>query len=286
VKAAVATEVNKITTATFAAKFDEKSLKPLGEAIAKGATKKELAKALFKPFEASLKTPAKWGHWAVEPEAGLEFSATPLVIRGTGCYENDLIFDGAPYKGKFAVKFGVNVGLSKKGKAWLLNNVGRPLLERVLGPLAEWLASDAVITAGVVAGGTVVGTLAFSCLCAWVFEHEKHKDDLKDLKLWYVQGYVNKTLLQNRPTVSGIGDLAYAQEAAKLVRLGEEEAVLNARAALLKVNHPAVRGPAERPVLEAYYNMLMAESSGNYDTAKRKLESAVRTQMARIWPDT
>jgi hypothetical protein len=36
----------------------------------------------------------------------------------------------------------VNVGLSKKGKAWLLNNVGRPLLERVLGPLAEWRSRE------------------------------------------------------------------------------------------------------------------------------------------------
>jgi hypothetical protein len=49
--------------ASFGVKIDEKSLKPVADAVANGS-KQDLIKALLKPFEASIKSTYRWGKFS------------------------------------------------------------------------------------------------------------------------------------------------------------------------------------------------------------------------------
>src|SRR5262249_389683 len=120
VKLAIEKKLTEDTKATFAVKLDEKSLKPIAEAVAKGS-KDDLVQALFKAFEATIKTTYKWDKLSIVPEAGLEVSKTPLTVRISGEFEDSFLLEKSPFNGKFAVKAGLSVGLSAKGWAWIGN---------------------------------------------------------------------------------------------------------------------------------------------------------------------
>jgi len=126
IKLAVEKKLSEDTKAAFGMKFDEESLKPVAEAIAKGSTE-NLVKAIAKPFEGSIKTAYRWNKIAIVPEIGGELSKTPLVLRVAGEYEDALIYDGAPFKGRRNLRdrdrgFQVN----------LIADIGKPAVERML----------------------------------------------------------------------------------------------------------------------------------------------------------
>jgi hypothetical protein len=87
IKLAIEQSTFEDTKASFGVKIDEKSLKPVADAVANGS-KQDLIKALLKPFEASIKSTYRWGKFSLTPEEGLEFSttsSTPRWKRYWGC---------------------------------------------------------------------------------------------------------------------------------------------------------------------------------------------------------
>jgi hypothetical protein len=284
VKLAVEKKLTEDTKATFGVKFEEKSLKPIAEAVAKGS-KEHFFKALAGPFEASIKTTYRWGKLSVVPEAGLEFSTTPLVIRVAGEYEDSLILEGAPFKGKFVVKAGFNVGLSAKGWAWVGDKVGRPILRqflaqggRALVVVGEWLVAEGVLAAGAVVVGTIVGTLAITSLCAWAVQDAKRKGELIGLATWYVSAYTAKVFREPRPSGFIIGDTNLRDQ---LIVLGEKDALLDARAVLSKAGHAASQG-SDQEALDAFCRMLWAENKGNDYNAKLQLKLALEEKSKKL----
>ena len=80
IKLAIEQSTFEDTKASFGVKIDEKSLKPVADAVANGS-KQDLIKALLKPFEASIKSTYRWGKFSLPPEEGLEFSTTSSTPR-------------------------------------------------------------------------------------------------------------------------------------------------------------------------------------------------------------
>jgi hypothetical protein len=284
IKAGFEAKLTEDTKATFALKFDEKSLTPIANAVASGS-KEGWLRAIAAPFEASIKTTYRWGKLAVVPELGGEVSTTPVVIRVAGEFEDYLILEGARFKGKFVVKVGFNVGLSLKGWAWVGDKVGRPVLQRflassgrALAAVGEWLVAEGVLLAGAIAIGTIVGTLALTSLCAWLVADAKRKGELTGLATWYVSAFTARVFGEPRPTGFIIGD---TQLRDRLVTMGEADALTEARAALKKLGHSAANG-TDAAVFETYRNLLVAGCGGRYDNAKIQLRVALEEKSRKL----
>lgn len=284
IKLAVEKKLSEDTKAAFGMKFDEESLKPIAEAIAKGSTE-NLVKAIAKPFEGSIKTAYRWNKIAIVPEIGGELSKTPLVLRVAGEYEDALIYDGAPFKGKFTVKVGINVGLSPKGWAWVAERVGKEALKRYLvqagrafAAVAEWLVAEGVLLAGGIAIGTIIGTLGLTYLMAYVVGEAHRKGELRGIATWYGSAYVAKVFGEPRPSGFIVGDTKLRDE---LIVLGERDAVGDGRYVLTRVSHAAANG-SDQQVLDAMRELLMKENNGNYATAKWKLRQGLDEKAQKI----
>src|SRR3954452_1850197 len=284
IKLALEKKLDDDLKVTFGAKCDEKGMENIAEGVKSGSPA-GFAKALAAPFEASLKRSFRWGHVALEPELGAEFSTTPVVVRVAGTYEDVLIVDGLNMKGKFSVKVGFNVGLSAKGWAWVVQRVGPEAIKRLisaagrsLAGLWEYLVAEGIIVAGVIVIGTVLGTLALTGLMAWVVADARRKGELRGLATWYVSAFSAKVFLEPRPSGFIIGDTKMRDE---LVRVGEEDAVTAARKYLESVKHPDARA-SEARMLEAYRGILIQAEHGSYSTAKWRLQRALEEKSQQL----
>jgi hypothetical protein len=269
---------------TFSVKVDDKTMATIAEELKKGS-KAGFARALFAPFEASLKQSYRFGNIAVTPELGGEFSITPVVVRLAGEYQDTLIVEGMSLKGKFVVKIGFNVGLSKKGWAWVAQKVGPEAIKRfisgagrALAGLWEYLVAEGVVAAGVIVIGTVAGTLALTYLMAWVVADARHKGELEGLSSWYVSAFWRKVFGDSSPSGPMDGDAKVRDE---LVRLGEQDAVAEARSVLRKAQRPEADG-TDREALDAYKNILIDLDKGNYNWARDRLQNSVREHARKL----
>ncbi|HLV89195.1 MAG TPA: LysM domain-containing protein [Candidatus Sulfotelmatobacter sp.] len=287
VKLAIESKIIDDTKFTFAGKIDDKKkLEPLVDAIAKGS-RNDFFKALAKQFEATIKTTYKWDHLTVEPEIGGEISQTPLILRVTGGYEDEIVLLNARFKGKFAVTMGLNVGLSAKGWEWVAQNVGRPVLRffidkagPALAELGEWLVSEAVLTAGAIAIGTVAGTVALTSLMAWIVQDANRTGELKGLATWYISAYTARVFDRpyQRSSQFIIGDVKLRDQ---LIAFGEKDALLDARAALARNDSPASAG-TEQEALDAYRMLLLAENQMSEDRARVSLRVALEKKSEQL----
>lgn len=288
IKIAIEKKITEDTKVTFSGKLDtdEKKLEPFVKAIAKGS-KEDFFSALRKQFELTIKTTYKWDNLTIEPEIGGELSETPLILRVTGGYEDYLIMDHARFKGKFSVTMGLSVGLSKAGWEWIADNVGRPVLKffvekagPALAELGEWLVSEAVLTAGAIAAGTVLGTLGLTALCAWIVQNAQRKGELTGLATWYTEAYTERVFDRpySRPTGFIVGDTKLRD---RLVELGERDALSDARAVLTRDNNSAARG-TDQQALDAFRMLLLAESQLNEGTARVKLRVALEEKSQKL----
>ena len=288
IKAAVEAKLDKDTSLAFGVKFDQKSLEPLAQAAVKGSVD-DFAKALFKPFEASIKQSYRFGKFTVSPRFGLELSATPFVFRVSGDYEDDFLLEGAPFRGKFAVEIGFNLGLSKKGWAWLAEKVGRPVLRRFLaqlasrlGTAAEVLLSEAGLTAGIGGAGTIIGTIASAGLCAYAVKHASEKGELRGVAAYYVSAYIHTAMHPEDPNPYRPGNvLSRADLRDELVALGIKDALEDGRRLLRSINHPAANA-GDRAVREAYCNLLVEAHEGSFTNAKIALKNALEDKARRL----
>ena len=289
VKFAIEKKLTEETKLVVGVKIEEKSLTPIADAVSKGSTG-SFAKALFAPFEASIKTAYHVkGPLSIVPEIGGEISKIPVIVRISFEIEDVLPLEGAPFKGKFVVKLGFNVGLSKKGWTWVADKVGRPVLRtfltqggRALSTVAEWLTAEGVLLGAAVAGGALLGTLGLTYLAAWVVQDAKHKGRLEGLSSWYVEGYVARVFGRPRPNESTFGftqeELNFRQQ---LIVLGEKDAPAEARTALRNARHPAAGG-SEGQVLAAYRDSLLAANNGRLDYAEENLRVALRQKAKKL----
>lgn len=284
IKLAVEKKLGDETKLALGMKLDQESLKPIADAIAKGSTE-DLKKAIAKPFEVSVKSAYRWNKLAIVPEIGGEVSKTPLVLRIAGEYEDALIYDGAPFQGKFTVKIGLNVGLSAKGWAWVAERVGAEALKRYLAQagrafaaIGEWLVSEGVLLAGGIAVGTIIGTLGLTYLMAYVVEDAHRKGELRGLATWYGGGYVAKVFGEPRPSGFIVGNVKLRDE---LILLGERDALADSRSVLARARHPAANG-SDQQVLEAMRDLLLKESRGNWADAKWRLRQSLDERSQRL----
>jgi hypothetical protein len=286
IKFAIEQKVLADMKASYAAKFDEKSLKPIADAIAAGS-KKDLLNALFKPFEASIKSTYRLGGLSLTPEEGLQASSTPLFVRPSGEYEGNLL--NSPYAGKFTVKGGFNVGLSVRGWKWVGQRVGLTVLRaflakggRALAGVGDWLVAEGVLTTAGILSAVALGAasgLGYIAFCAWLVDKVHRKGELQGLATWYGAGYAAKVFDEACPTaVIPVGDVKLRDE---LVQLGEMDAVTDARAAALKTKGSNTT-LTEEQVLKLYRSQLLAESRGDAEWAKRKLKQALDAKMEKI----
>ncbi len=248
------------TKAVFAYKLDEKLIRSTLE----GGSLKERGKALIKPFEPSIKTAfqTRWRGFTIEPETGWDsFSTTPLEIRLAAVYTNDLIFEGAPYQGSFIVKLGFNVGPSAK----------------LVAQAARALASEAG-TVGISIAGAVIMSFAMTSLCAWAVADAKRQGRLDLYSRFYIEAHYKRVFGETAPDGIGVAGEDY-KDWRELRKLGEKDAVLDARANLAKVSSPAARGTDEE-ALAAFRKMLIAQAHGYESLAKEQLQSRL-AQKAR-----
>jgi len=287
VKATLEHKFDEDFRGTFSTRFEgSKTLEPIVDAIKKGS-KKDFARALFAPFEASLKQRYRFldDAVAVVPEIGLEVSATPVVVRLAGEYEGPITIGAYEAHGKFLIKIGFNVGLSPKGWAWVVERVGAEALKRflmsggrALAGLWEYLVAEGIIAGAAIVAGTIAGTVAVIYLTAWICEDARHKGELKGLASWYVSAYKAKVFHLERPSGFITGDVKLRD---KLVELGERDAVADARATLRKAGRQEANG-TDAQALEAFGNILIANEGGKYDYATWRLENSLREKSQKL----
>jgi hypothetical protein len=294
-KVAVENKLSEDTKNTFgvkwegAPKFQKKTLEPLVKAWGK-RSKGEAIDALSNIIEATITTKETYSWrgvpFKVVPEAGLEFSTTPAVFRvSVESKDLTLAIGGALFKCKFGGEATINVGLSKKGWAWVT--------EEVAGPAIEWLVAEGVVdavvvgaVAGTYAAGAALAALAIPTLCIWAIQNEKNKGDLKMLASWYVQAYADKVFSGSNPygyqrPQPRILQADLQNQAVQLVLLGEQDALKDAQANLAKSNPTSPRG-TDAQALKAFHSLLLAENNGREGDAKRRLMQTLEEKARKL----
>jgi hypothetical protein len=103
---------------------------------------------------------------------------------------------------------------------------------------------------------------------AWVVADARRKGELTGLATWYISAFSAKIFREPRPSGFITGDTEMRD---KVIQLGEQDAVAEARSVLLKASRPEARGTDEQ-VLEAYREILLDLDGRRYDTAKWRLQ--------------
>lgn len=282
IKAQIEKKLDEDLKATFSIKADEKTLKTVVEEIKKGS-KEGFAKALGAPFEASLKQYYKFGRFAVVPEIGAEVSPTPVVIRLAGEYQDTLLVEGLVLQGKFVIKIGFNVGLSKKGWAWVAEKVGREALKRFLqsagramAGMWEYLVAEGIVAAGGIAIAAVAGTVVVTALTAWLVQDARRKGELRGLASWYYTAYLAKVFGRPRPSGFIVGDTKMRDE---LVILGERDAVTMAVGIVRKRGEQASY-PNDQAALERFREIAI-HLFGSEENAEIQLQKALQAHIEK-----
>lgn len=271
---------------TFSIKGDQKTLDTIAKSVKEGG-KWGFFKAIAAPFEVSLKEKYHVTEGVnVVPEVGLEVSKTPVAIRLSGEYEGPIEIPGRRIEGKFVFKIGFNVGLSKKGWAWVVERVGPEAIKRLiasagesLAGLWEYLVAEGIVAAGVIVIGTVVGTFALTALMAWVVADAKRKGRLEGLSYWYVTAFARKVFGEERP--SGYVFPEDAEDRDTLIELGEKDAINQARSVLRKSGRPEADG-SDDEALQAYKNILLDLDGDDYRKAKWRLERSLEETRKKL----
>lgn len=276
--------------AVFSGKFDEKVLKAAAEEVSKGS-KAGFARALLAPLEASLKESFKFGKISVVPEVGVEGLEiikepgklpTPIVFRVAGEWQDAFLVEGIRLQGKFVFKAGFNLGLSKKGWAWIAQKVGGEVLKRflaqsgrALAQVGAYLVAEGILAAGAVAVGVIAAGVAVTALVAWLAVESGRKGQLRGLAGWYYTAYVNKVFGLERPT--GPVSYEFGQMRDELVQLGEKDAVNMAVSVVQKQGKQATHS-TEAAALELYRDTAI-QIYGSEANAKQQLTNSLRTQI-------
>lgn len=290
IKAQIEKQLDGDLRAAFSGKFDEKVMKAFAEEISKGS-KEGVARALLSPLEASLKQYYKFGKFVVVPEVGVEALEAikepgklpvPFVFRVAGDYQDTLLVEGLRLDGKFTIKAGFNIGLSKKGWAWVAEKVGREVLKRFLAQAGQqmarvgaYLVAEGILAAGGVAVGVIATGVAITALTAWAAVEAERKGKLRGLAGWYYTAYVNKVFGLERP--SGPISYEFGQMRDDLVRLGEKDAVNMAVSVVQKQGKQATHS-SEAAALELYRQTAI-QIYGSEANAKQQLTSSLRAQI-------
>lgn len=290
IKGQIESQLDGDLKATFSGKFDEKVLKAAAEEVKKGS-KAGFARALMAPFEASLKESYKFGKISVVPEVGVEGLEiikepgklpTPIVFRVAGEYLDTFLVEGLRLQGKFVFKAGFNIGLSKKGWAWIAQKVGGEALKRFLAASGQHLArvgaylvAEGVLAAGGVAVGVIAAGVAMTAFTAWAAADAERRGKLRGMAAWYYTAYVNKVFGLERP--SGPVSYEFGQMRDELVQLGEKDALNMAMSVVQKQGKQATHS-SEAAALDLYRQTAI-QIYGGEANAKQQLTNTLRTQM-------
>ena len=263
IKAQIEKQIEGDFKVTLSAKYDEKVGKAVADEIAKGS-KEGVMRAIAAPVEASLKQNYKFGRFAIVPEFGFEAGEfikspdklpTPVVLRLAGDYQDTLLVDGLMLQGKFTIKVGVNVGLSKKGWAWVAQKVGGETLKRFLASSGQamsgiwtYLVAEGVVAAGAIAAAAIAGTVVITSLVAWMVQDARRKGELKGLASWYYSAYLAKVFRRPRPSGFIVGDTKMRDD---LIILGERDAAAMAMDIVRKRGEQASY-PTEAAAIERF----------------------------------
>lgn len=293
IKAQVEKKLDEDLKATFSAKFDQKTLDKIAEEVKKGS-KEGFAKALGAPFEASLKQNYKFGKFAVVPEVGIDFGEfagslpngalpAPVVIRLAGEYQDTLLVEGLMLQGKFVIKLGFNVGLSRKGWAWVLQRVGPEVLKRFLTSAGrslagvwEYLVAEGIVAAGGIAVAAIAGTIVITALTAWLVADARRKGELKGLASWYYSAYLAKVFGRPRPSGFIVGDTKMRDE---LILLGEKDAVAMAVSVVQRRGEQASY-PTEAAALERFKEIAVV-IFGSEEKAEIQLKKSLQAHIEK-----
>lgn len=282
IKAQLEKKLDEDLKATFSVKADEKTFKTVVEEIRKGS-KEGFARALAAPFETSLKQNYKFGNFSIVPEIGAEFSTTPVVIRLAGEYQDTLLVEGMMLRGKFSIKIGFNVGLSKKGWAWVAEKVGGEALKRfltssgqALAGLWQYLVAEGIVAAGGIVVGAVAGTLAITALTAWLVEDARRKGELTGLASWYYSAYLAKVFGRPRPTGFIVGDTKMRDD---LVLLGEKDAI-NTAVDIVRRRNETASYPNEAAALGRFREIAIVVF-GNQEMAEIEMRKILKAHIEK-----
>jgi hypothetical protein len=290
VKGQIESQLDGDLKAVFSAKYDEKVLKAAAEEVAKGS-KTGFVKVLMAPLEASLKENFKFGKISIVPEVGVEGLEiikepgklpTPIVFRVAGEWQDTLLIEGTRLQGKFTFKAGFNLGLSKKGWAWIAQKVGGEALKRFLAAsgramaqAAAYLVAEGILAAGAAAVAAVATAVTVTAVVAWLAVDAERNGKMRGMAGWYYTAYVNKVFGLERP--SGPVSYEFGQVRDDLVRLGEKDALDMALGLVQKKNAQATH-PTEADALRLYREMAV-QFYGSEANAKQQLTNALRTQI-------
>ncbi len=292
IKAQLEKQLDEDLKLAFSGKFDEKVLKAFAEEIGKGS-KAGVMKALASPLEASLKQYHKFGNWTVVPEVGLEGLElikqpgklpVPFVFRLAGEYQDTLLVEGLRLQGKFSIKGGVNLGLSKKGWAWVAQKVGGEALKRFLASagqqfarVAAYLVAEGILAAGGVAVGVVAASVGWTGFVAYMAVQSGREGELRGLAAWYYTAYINKVFRKGRPF--GVVAPENGKMRDELIAVGEKDAI-NTAISMVQKRGEQASYPTEEAALERYREIAI-HLYGSESNAELQLTKTLRSHIEK-----
>lgn len=290
IKFQIEQKLNDDLKAAYSLKIDQKkTIDAISEAIKKGS-KEEFVKAIAGMFEFSLKDAFfKGSHGQIYGELGAEFSLTPVILRLAGEYKFEAFaIGGFLVDGKFTLKGGVNVGLSKAGWAEVAKRVGWEAIKRFmtaagrsLAATWELMVAEGIVAGGAVVAGTVLGTLAITALMAWLVADARRKGELRGLSRWYSSAYKAKVFRYPRPTGFILGGPEANQFRDELVALGEKDAVAMADAVIRDLNETALYSNEVAKLDRLAGIMISTLGNGSQTNAEQELLNRLNMEMER-----
>jgi hypothetical protein len=268
VKAALGHKLTEKLDATAGMKFGEDFLDVLMPAI-KGRSVENFRQLIRRNFEVAAQYSFQWGKLTVAPQVTVRplSPQTPVGFAVVFEIRDELLYlDGHKFRAALLGEGGVNFGLTKTGWAYLVRKAGQTAVVQFLramgGGVLGWLTS-----AGVIVAATIIGTVAIVSLVAWAYDQALRPNEVEVAITWYVNGYLGLVFQRSgrRPTPA---DVAFAEKARLL---GEQDAVLDARAWLRQAGDPAADGTA-REVTAKFGYQIREEYQATYDCGKETAE--------------
>ncbi len=185
-----------------------------------------------KLVQLKLSTKAEFKGVVVKPAVSFDVSTTPVALEISFGHEDDLIFQGSPYRYSVMVKQALKIGPSVQAWRWIAKQIGVPAERAFIETIAPEVAATIAYWSGFVilaAGATVTVT----CLFAWAIDHAHEVGDRMAAASWYARHYsdavfdLTYTKLPPYFSDNGIGR--------KMIELAGQDLIADMRAQLIDV---------------------------------------------------
>jgi hypothetical protein len=283
-EAALELKVTESISSKIGVKAKDENIAKIIQAV-KAKDKKMLMKAIAEILALDTAVGGKINDY-VDAKMGVQFDLTPFFIKVSGTMK-ETYFLGQPVEMEAKVEGGFLVGPSKKAWALIARKLGAEAVKRFLISvggrcltLLSSLTAAGVLTATVIIGVAVGGTIGLLALTAKLVGNAHTRGTMIGLATWYRSAYIAKVFDNRRPEGYVLGN-RYVPDANEIKKMmiaeGELDAVRDAIDSARRFGDTDIKSATPRELLDRYkYAWLnkysVYSNNYNYHQTKRAFE--------------